>query len=74
MTASRWRRYLAELAEQYGAVLEPTRAGHYRLRHPSDGWIVHTSGTPSDERSTKHTAAQVRREVALARWMPRVEP
>lgn len=65
MTASAWRRCVANIARTVGATLERTNGGHWRLVHPR-GWFVITAATPSDWRSEKN----LWRDIRLAQARP----
>ena len=47
-------------AQAHGWRVQPTRGGHWRLRHPGGGIVV-TSSTPSDHRALANFKAQLRR-------------
>ena len=49
-----------EKARNRGWSVEPTRAGHLKLRHP-DGALVFTGSTPSCARSLLNLRAHLRR-------------
>lgn len=51
---------LLEAARQRGWHIEPTRAGHLKLRHP-DGALVFSGATPSCPRAVLNLRAHLRR-------------
>jgi hypothetical protein len=51
---------LLRQARARGWRVTPTRSGHYRLEHRTGG-LVFASGTPSDPRSLRNLAADLRR-------------